>query len=55
MTTPKQPEREPISRLKRKRIHCMMWAMLWQDSPTLSWLCLLEWARFGGKPDEVPQ
>lgn len=44
-----------ISLRKQKRIHLMAWAMLMQTAqPALSWMYLLDWARLGGKPDEVP-
>lgn len=48
----------PISSKKSMRVRMMMWAMLHHHARpeyrNTAWLYLLEWARLGGTPDEVP-
>jgi hypothetical protein len=56
------PEPPKISRRKQRRVHAMLWAYLnfhARKEPEkarnrLCWILLLEWARLGGKSDEVP-
>lgn len=45
----------PVSRRVQRRTHMLMWAMLTQsfDSQRSHWIFLLEWARLGGKTQEV--
>lgn len=52
----------PIHWRKRRRMHAMCWARLTYAMRAIpaarreltSWLYLMEWARLGGQPEEVP-
>ena len=51
--------KKPLGKLRTRRVHLMLWAYLHfhakkhANREKVSWAYLLEWARLGGKPDEV--